>query len=211
MYSFIKQELQKSGELITNMISNEVLLQTAEDIAKCCVSSLKNGGKILFAGNGGSAADSQHLAAELVCRLSYKRPAIAAMALTTDTSALTAIANDYSFEYLFARQVEGLGREGDIFIGISTSGQSSNILKALEAARTKGLIPIGLTGQSAPRMAERCEFVLNIPSRETPKIQEGHIILGHIICALVEDALHGADYNPARQVTLRGSVALFET
>ncbi|HSW70582.1 MAG TPA: D-sedoheptulose 7-phosphate isomerase [Gammaproteobacteria bacterium] len=198
MYSLIKQELQKTRELVSEMIVHEALLQTAEQIANCCVHSLKQGGKVLFAGNGGSAADSQHLAAELVCRLSYNRPAIAAMALTTDTSALTAIANDFSFEYLFARQVEALGRAGDILIGISTSGQSANILRALEAARSKGLIPIGFSGQAAPKMRERCDFVLNIPSSETPKIQEGHIIVGHIICAVIEDLLYGAEYNSSK-------------
>lgn len=201
MHSLIKEELQKSRELIASILANEALLKTAESIAYCCAGSLKKGGKILFAGNGGSAADSQHLAAELVCRLSYDRPAMAAMALTTDTSALTAIGNDYTFENLFARQVEAMGRVGDVLIGISTSGKSPNILKALEMARVKGLIPIGFTGLFAPGMAERCDLVLNIPSSETPKIQEGHMMFGHIICAVVEDVLYGAEYNPLSKKT----------
>ncbi len=192
MYALIKQELLKSRALLDQMLASESLLKTAERIADRCAQVLRNGGKILFAGNGGSAADSQHLAAELVCRLSADRPAMAGMALTTDTSALTAIGNDYSFDYLFARQIEALGREGDLFIGISTSGKSANVLKALEAARAKGVVPIGFTGVSAPQMTERCDLVLNIPSSETSKIQEGHIIFGHIICALVEAALYGS-------------------
>jgi D-sedoheptulose 7-phosphate isomerase len=196
MYSFIKKELQKTQELLATILADEALLKTAEAMALCCVEALKKGGKILFAGNGGSAADSQHLAAELVCRLSYDRPGMAAMALTTDTSALTAIGNDYSFENLFARQVEALGREGDVLFGISTSGKSPNILKALKAARAQGLVALGFSGLKAPQMAEHCEFVLNIPSQETPKIQEGHIIFGHIICALIEDVLYGKQYKP---------------
>ncbi len=196
MRSLIKNELQKSQELIVAMQTNQVLLETAEAIAQHCIQSLKNGGKIMFAGNGGSAADSQHLAAELVCRLSYNRPAMAAMALTTDTSALTAIGNDYSFDYLFSRQLEALGQPGDVFIGISTSGKSPNILKALEVARSKGLITLGFSGRLAPELTKHCDLVLNIPSHETAKIQEGHIIMGHIICALIEEALYGAEYNP---------------
>ncbi len=202
MHSLIKQELFKARDLIQNILSNESLLETADTIAKRCAHSLTQGGKILFAGNGGSAADSQHLAAELVCRLSYNRPAMAAMALTTDSSALTAIGNDYSFEHLFSRQIEALGREGDVFIGISTSGQSANILKALDAARSKGLVTVGLTGQFAPAMAERCDLILNLPSTETPKIQEGHILFGHIICAVVEDILYGSKAYSSLQNTI---------
>ncbi len=204
MHSLIKEELQKSRELIIAIQANDALLKTADAIARRCVDALKKGGKILFAGNGGSAADSQHLAAELVCRLSYNRPAMAALALTTDTSALTAISNDYSFEYLFARQVEAIGQSGDVLIGISTSGKSPNILRALETARAKGLVTVGFSGQSAPLLAERCELVLNIPSQETPKIQEGHILFGHIICAVVEEILYGADYNPAYKMAAAG-------
>lgn len=208
MYSLIKEELQKTRELLTDMLANEALLQTVEAIAKCCIQALQNGKKIMFAGNGGSAADSQHLAAELVCRISYNRPGIAALALTTDTSTLTAVGNDYSFTYLFARQVEALGQPGDVLIAISTSGKSPNVLQALEAARSKGVVPIGLTGYASPEMAERCELVLNLPSHETPKIQEGHIILGHIICTLIEEALYGAEHNPQHKTAAKGSFAL---
>lgn len=199
MRSYVKQELLKTRTLLDQVLASEDLLEVAEAIANRCIFSLQNGGKILFAGNGGSAADSQHLAAELVCRLSYDRPAMAAMALTTDTSALTAIGNDYSFDYLFARQIEALGREGDVFIGITTSGKSPNILRAFEAAGAKQMISIGFTGLSAPKLLDCCELILNIPASETPKIQEGHIIFGHIICALIEAALFGSVQLDLRQ------------
>lgn len=199
MHHLIKQELLKSQKLVQDLLSQEALLQVVDALAQRCVQSLRQGGKIFFAGNGGSAADSQHLAAELVCRLSYNRPAMAALALTTDTSGLTAIGNDYSFEHLFSRQIEALGREGDVLIAISTSGKSANILRALDVARAQGLVTVGFTGQYAPEMAARCELILNLPSSETAKIQEGHIILGHITCALIEDIMYGADYNPLAQ------------
>lgn len=199
MHPLIQQEISKTRSVVT-MIENDLALQqTVENIATCCVAALRNGGKILFAGNGGSAADSQHLAAELVSRLRYDRPALASVALTTDTSALTAIGNDYSFENLFSRQVNAIGSKGDVLIGISTSGKSPNILKALDAARAKGITTIGFSGQSAPLMAERCDWLMSVPSRETAKIQECHIMLGHIICALIEEEIFGEQYNPARQ------------
>jgi D-sedoheptulose 7-phosphate isomerase len=200
MLNYIKKEIQKTISVIQQVETDTLLLETAQDIAKKCIAALRNNGKILFAGNGGSAADSQHMAAELVSRLCYDRPGLAAIALTTDTSAITAIGNDYSFENLFSRQVEALGQAGDVFIGITTSGKSPNILKALEAARAKGITTIGFTGKSAPLMAERCDHVLNIPSSETPKIQECHILMGHIICALIEEEIFGEAYNPKRQM-----------
>jgi D-sedoheptulose 7-phosphate isomerase len=200
--TYIQNEIKKTQALTHQILMDSGLLATVEQAARACTAALHAGHKILFAGNGGSAADSQHLAAELVSRLSYDRPALAALALTTDTSALTAIGNDYAFEKLFSRQVEALGQTGDIFIGISTSGKSPNVLKGLEAARAKGLICIGLTGKTAPLMAERCDFVLNIPSTETPKIQEGHILLGHIICALIEEEIYGAHYNPLHRSSI---------
>jgi len=201
MLAFIKAEIQKTRDVMLDIENNSVLLETAKMIAEKCILSLRAHGKILFAGNGGSAADSQHLAAELVSRLSYDRPGLAAIALTTDTSALTAIGNDYSFENLFSRQVEALGRKGDVLIGLSTSGKSPNILKALQTAKKMGIVTIGLAGKSAPSMAEHCELVLNIPSSVTPKIQECHILMGHIICALIEEDIFGAEYNPFRQQT----------
>lgn len=200
MQSYIKREIDKSRVLLDNILADQELLTAAEQIAGACVAALKAGHKILFAGNGGSAADSQHLAAELVSRLSYDRPALAGIALTTDTSALTAIGNDYAFEKLFSRQVEALGQQGDVLIGITTSGRSPNILRALEAARARGMVTVGFTRNMAPLMAERCDLMLNIPSAETPKVQEGHILLGHIICALIEEEIYGAQYNPLRQM-----------
>ncbi len=200
MQSYIKAEIQKTQVMLQHILADQALLTVVEEIAQTCVAALRAGHKILLAGNGGSAADSQHLAAELVSRLSYDRPALAAIALTTDTSALTAIGNDYAFEKLFSRQIEALGQPGDIFIGITTSGKSPNILRALEAARARGLTCIGFTRQVAPLMAERCDFMLTAPSFETPKIQEAHILLGHIVCALIEEALYGAQYNPKYQL-----------
>lgn len=199
MQSFIQQEIQKLATILLQIQNDHHLLKTLENMALCCTEALKNGKKILFVGNGGSAADAQHLAAELVSRLRYNRPGLAAIALTTDTSALTAIGNDYSFETIFSRQVESIGQAGDVLIGISTSGKSPNVLRALETARFKQMTTLGLTGQSAPLMAERCDLVANIPATETAKIQECHIMFGHIICGLIEDALFGAEYDPLKQ------------
>lgn len=199
MLNFIREEIQKTRATMQLVAEDSALLSIAEKIANQCIASLRSGGKILFAGNGGSAADSQHLAAELVSRLRYDRPGLASIALTTDTSALTAIGNDYSFENLFSRQVEAIGQKGDVLIGISTSGKSPNILKAFDAARAKGIITIGFAGRLAPMMEERCDLVMNIPSKETPKIQECHIMMGHIICALIEEDIYGEQYNPMRK------------
>ena len=198
MHSLIKSEIQKLMDVLQQINANDALLNTADKIAQVCVNALKQGKKVLFAGNGGSAADSQHLAAELVSRLNYNRPGLASIALTTDTSALTAIGNDYSFENLFSRQVEALGQEGDVLIGISTSGKSPNILKALQAARDKKMATVAFCGAYPDLMAQHCEHVLAVPSRETPKIQECHIMFGHIICGIIEDVIFGAEYDPKR-------------
>jgi D-sedoheptulose 7-phosphate isomerase len=151
--------------------------------------ALRAGGKILFAGNGGSAADAQHLAGELVSRFAYDRPGLAAFALTTDTSVLTAIGNDYGYERLFARQVEAVGRPGDVLVALSTSGRSANILQALHVARAGGLVTVGLTGSGGGAMPALCDHLLRTPAEETPRIQEGHIAIGHTLCRLVEQAL----------------------
>jgi len=160
-----------------------------EQAAAACIKSLREGGKILLAGNGGSAADAQHIAGEFVSRFAFDRPGLPAIALTTDTSILTAIGNDYGYEKLFARQVQALGQQGDVFIGYSTSGQSPNVLLALEEARLNGLICIGLTGNRGGPMRKLCDHLLEVPSADTPKIQEGHLVLGHILCGLVENAI----------------------
>jgi len=194
MQHYIQKEIHKLSLLLAEIEKDDLLLTIVEKMADECIKALKQGKKILFAGNGGSAADSQHLAAELVSRLNYDRPGLAAMALTTDTSALTAIGNDYTFEHIFSRQVESLGQSGDVFIGISTSGKSKNIIRALNAARSKNMLTLGFTGMHAPLMSDCCDWVLNVPSQETPKIQECHILFGHIICGLIEDALFGEKY-----------------
>lgn len=196
MQHFIQDEIRKLNVLITQIQQDNLLLKAVENMSTCCALALQQGKKMLFIGNGGSAADSQHLAAELVSRLRFHRPGLAAIALTTDTSALTAIGNDYAFEEIFSRQVEALGQPGDILIGISTSGKSPNILRALEAARTKQMTTIGFTGLNAPLMAERCDHMLHIPSIETQKIQECHIMLGHIICGIIENIMFAATHGP---------------
>lgn len=189
MRDYILTEIKKLSTVLQLIEKDHQLLETLEKIAKRCTQALQQGNKILFAGNGGSAADSQHLAAELACRLTYDRPAIAAIALTTDTSVLTAISNDYSFESLFSRQIEAIGQSGDVFIAISTSGKSPNILKALTVARERKLVTVGLSGIQAPVMAAACDFIINVPSNETQKIQECHILIGHILCGLIQESL----------------------
>ena len=157
--------------------------------AEAMISSLGSGGTIYFCGNGGSAADSQHLAAELSGRYLLDRPALAAVALTTNSSALTAIGNDFGFDQVFSRQLLGLGTPGDVLVAISTSGRSSNVLRAIEAAHEIGMTVIGMTGLSGRRFASRCDHALVSPSDATPRIQEGHIAMGHAMCELVERAL----------------------
>lgn len=158
-------------------------------IAEKIIQSLRNGGKVLFFGNGGSAADAQHLAAELVGRFARERQAFAAMALTTDTSIITALANDYSFSKIFARQLEGLLKKEDIVVALSTSGNSLNVLEALKVARDRGVPTIGLTGANGLKMKEAADLCLMVPSTETSRIQESHILIGHIVCDLVEREL----------------------
>lgn len=151
-----------------------------------CVNAIENGGKVLFFGNGGSASDAQHLATELAVRYVNDRKAIPAIALTTDTSALTAIGNDYGFDFLFSRQLEALEKEGDIAVGISTSGQSPNVLKALETARSQGLITVGLSGRDGGKMHDLCDILFVVPSQTTARIQEMHITLGQMLCGALE-------------------------
>jgi D-sedoheptulose 7-phosphate isomerase len=157
--------------------------------ADLCVAAYRRGNRILLAGNGGSAADCQHIAAELVGRFGCDRPALAAIALTTDTSVLTAIANDYGFERLFSRQIEANSKPGDVFVGLSTSGRSENVLMALRKARDLGVETIGLTGAKPGAMVDLCDVYVSVPSDVTARIQECHITIGHIICAWVESAL----------------------
>ncbi len=184
-------EFKKTHELFGKILSNQNLIDNIYEIANVCITAINNNKKIVFCGNGGSAADSQHLAAELVSKLSYNRPALAAMALTVDTSALTAIGNDYGYDYSFSRQIEAIVNEGDVLIGISTSGTSRNIVQAIKSANKKKIITVGFLGENGKDVGELVDYQVNIPSLETPKIQEGHIATGHIICAIIEDYFFG--------------------
>lgn len=179
-------ELEKSRQLIDAIAADAALRSQVLDVVARSVVALQRGNKLLIAGNGGSAADAQHWAAELVSRFNYDRPGLSAIALTTDTSALTAIGNDYGFERVFARQIEALGRKGDVLFAISTSGNSRNILAAIEAAHAMGIEVVGFTGRKGGAMACCCTVCLHMPSDETPKIQEGHELVGHMICGMVE-------------------------
>lgn len=183
---YIEREFRKSIELLQAMSADAGLHDLIVRTVSLSVDALRRGNKLLFAGNGGSAADAQHWAGELVSRFNFDRPGLAAIALTTDTSILTAIGNDYGYDYVFARQIEALGREGDLLLVISTSGNSRNIVRAIAAAREAGIGVIGFTGQSGGAMADACDVCFRMPSAETPKVQEGHEFLGHLICGLIE-------------------------
>ncbi|MCX8133979.1 MAG: SIS domain-containing protein [Roseococcus sp.] len=171
------------------MAADAALCEAAARTADLCIAALRGGGKLLLCGNGGSAADAQHWAGELVGRFHRDRRGLPAIALTTDSSVLTGIGNDYGYARVFARQVEALGAAGDVLIALSTSGNSANVLAALEAARARGLARIGFTGASGGAMAALCDICLRVPSTSTPRIQEGHEVLGHALCAAIEAAL----------------------
>jgi D-sedoheptulose 7-phosphate isomerase len=165
----------------------EVLLPLIKEAGDICANALKNGNKIMLCGNGGSAADSQHIAAELSGRFKKERIPLAGIALTTDTSALTAIGNDYGYEFVFSRQVQALGKKGDVLIAISTSGNSTNVIKAIDSAKKLGIKVITLTGKDGGKMKEMGDVNIVIPSNDTPRIQEMHIMVGHMICALIDE------------------------
>jgi D-sedoheptulose 7-phosphate isomerase len=187
--AYVEREFQKSIRLLDDMSKDADLRDQIGRAVGMSVDALRRGNKLLFAGNGGSAADAQHWAAELVSRFGYDRPGLSGIALTTDTSSLTAIGNDYGYEHVFARQIEAIGRKGDLLLALSTSGNSRNILRAMDAARQIGIAVIGFSGMSGGAMAEKCDLCFRMPSAETPKIQEGHEFLGHLICGLIERAL----------------------
>ena len=189
---YISAQIAEAKRVMSDMLADEGLLSTLQAAAGACIESLQRGGKILLAGNGGSAADAQHIAGELVSRFAFDRPGLPAIALTTDSSILTAIGNDYGYEKLFSRQVQAHGNKGDVLIGYSTSGKSPNVLRAFEEARARGLVCIGLTGNRSGPMRELCDYLLEVPSGDTPKIQEGHLVLGHILCGLIENAIFKA-------------------
>ena len=183
---FLKLYLDDSNQCISNMVSDPTLLSLLFEIASECLKKLQTGNKLLFAGNGGSAADCQHMAGEYVSRFLIDRNGLPAIALTTDTSILTAIGNDYGYEMVFSRQIEAVGRKGDLLFVYSTSGNSQNILKAVETAKRMGISVVGMTGLNRGKMDTMCDFIFKTPSMRTPQIQEGHLIAGHAICALVE-------------------------
>lgn len=189
----IKEIIGESIAVKELIRTNDSLLKTIEDCAKLTAEALQDDKKILFCGNGGSAADAQHIAAELSGRFYYDRPPLFAEALHVNTSYLTAVANDYSYDEVYSRMIEAKGRAGDVLFGISTSGNSGNVLKALEKAKEKGMICIGMTGESGGKMKILCEHLLNVPSTDTPRIQEAHILIGHIICERVEQIIFPAD------------------
>lgn len=192
MRSYILSQIQETQRIMSAMSAYDALLARVEAAALACIATLNNGGKILLAGNGGSAADAQHIAGEFVSRFAFDRPGLPAIALTTDTSILTAIGNDYGYEKLFARQVQAHSQKGDVLIAYSTSGKSPNVIAALQEARQRGVVCIGMTGNRGGPMQALCDHYLDVPSADTPKIQEGHAVLGHILCGLVERALFKA-------------------
>jgi D-sedoheptulose 7-phosphate isomerase len=189
MRSYITAQIQETQHVMSAMLADLALLARVEAAAEACYTALSNGGKILLAGNGGSAADAQHIAGEFVSRFAFDRPGLPAIALTTDTSVLTAIGNDYGYDNLFARQVQAHAQKGDILIAYSTSGKSPNVIGALQEAKNRNIICIGMTGNRGGPMKDLCDHYLDVPSNDTPKIQEGHAVLGHILCGLVERAL----------------------
>lgn len=186
---FLADYLAETVSSVTGFAGDPAAQDLMVAMSDAIAGAMRAGRKLLIGGNGGSAADAQHIAGEFISRLMYDRAPLPAIALTTDTSAITATANDYGYEHVFERQVLGLGQQGDVFLGISTSGNSPNVLRALDAARTRGLVTLGFTGAGGGRMRERADLLLAAPSTLTPMIQQIHIIAAHVICALVERAL----------------------
>lgn len=186
MIQLLKSRLQASIDLKTSLLSNDAILNTVQQIVQDMVTCYRNDGKVLWAGNGGSAADAQHLAAELSGRFYYDRPPLFSEALHVNTSYTTAVANDYSYDVIFSRLVKAMGRKGDVLIGLSTSGNSANVIKALEVANETGMVTVAFTGETGGKMKGFAKYLVNIPSKDTPRIQECHMILGHTICELVE-------------------------
>lgn len=191
MNDVIIPSIQKSIAVKQTILTDAAFLEKVEQAARLLTGAFRQGGKVLFCGNGGSAADAQHIAAELSGRFYTDRPPLYAEALHVNTSYLTAVANDYGYEHVFARMVEAAGRPGDVLAAISTSGNSESIVRAIEKARTIGMTVIGLTGAGGGRMAGLCDVLLDVPSGDTPRIQESHILLGHILCEIVEKEMFG--------------------
>jgi len=185
----IKSKLQASINLKTSLLSNKEVLETVEKITQEIISCYKHDGKVLWCGNGGSAADAQHLAAELSGRYYYDRPPLFSEALHVNTSYITAVANDYSYGEIYSRLTRAMGRKGDVLIGLSTSGNSANVVNALKVANEIGMITVGFTGEGGGKMKEHCKYLVAIPSKDTPRIQECHMLFGHSICEVVETSL----------------------
>lgn len=185
----IKEIIQHSISIKQQVLENESIITALQDITDQIVSCFEGDGKVLFCGNGGSAADAQHLAAEFSGRFYFDREPLNSEALHVNTSYLTAVGNDYSYQEVYARIVKAKGRKGDVLVGISTSGNSGNVVKALEQAKKQGMITVGFTGETGGKMKELCDYLIPIPSTDTPRIQECHILVGHIVCELVEEAL----------------------
>jgi D-sedoheptulose 7-phosphate isomerase len=187
----VKEILNESIRVKKKIVDDPSLLSQINQISSVIIEAYRRKKKVILFGNGGSAADAQHIAGELVNRLHLEREALPAIALTTDSSVLTSIANDYDYSRIFARQVEALAKEGDVVIGISTSGSSSNVIEAVKTAKEKGAKTVGFTGNKGGKLAELVDFVISVPSDETPRVQESHITILHIICCLVERELFG--------------------
>jgi D-sedoheptulose 7-phosphate isomerase len=183
----IKNIISESVAVKNKVLQDEKMISTIEEITQAIVDALKNGKRIYFCGNGGSAADAQHLAAEFSGRFYTDRDALPAEALHCNTSYLTAVANDYSYDVVYSRLIKGLAHEGDVLVGLSTSGNSKNILHAFETAREKKLVTVAFTGDTGGKIKELSDYLINVPSKDTPRIQESHILIGHIICQLVEE------------------------
>ena len=186
MINFIKSKIESSIDLKSRLLANEALLKDVDAVVAHITEAYKNGGKVLWCGNGGSAADAQHLAAELSGRFYYDRPPLFSEALHVNTSYTTAVANDYSYDVIYSRLVDAMGNKGDVLIGLSTSGNSGNVVKAIEKANSKGMITVSFTGESGGKLKGISQYTINIPSSDTPRIQECHMLLGHTICEMVE-------------------------
>jgi D-sedoheptulose 7-phosphate isomerase len=197
MSDLVREKLLEGVAVLELVACDSALQVTLTQAADATVAALKCGHKLMVAGNGGSASDAQHVAAEFVCRLADDRPAMRAVALTTNTSTLTAVSNDYGFERIFARQIEAIGQRGDIFLAISTSGNSPNVLRALEQCRAMGVATIGLTGKTGGQMPPLCDYCLRVPSDVTMFIQQAHLALEHIFCMLVERGYFAAEASAA--------------
>ena len=183
----IKKIIQASIDVKKQILADNSLLKTVQDSVDVLVKAFQSGNKVLFCGNGGSAADAQHLAAEFSGRFYTDRDALPAEALHCNTSYITAVGNDYGYDVIYSRMIKGIGNKGDVLVGLSTSGNSSNIIKAFEMAKEKGMVTIGFTGSTGGKLKKHCDYLLNVPSDDTPRIQESHITLGHIVCQLVEE------------------------